>query len=152
MSEVPQVGDDGNSGMVEGLSEEQIAALRAAQAQVKMQTQGQASTGKVAEKSDEPIVVSELDRAKAENLHLRALVAAYKVKACQDEYFKAQEELKGYQEAIVGAQQELSQKYNINLQTHEIRGEDGVVVPRGQNADFANLMQSLAAGGIPTGG
>ena len=147
---VPQVGDDGSNGAgeqapppIDQMTEEQIADLRAASAEAVASAKVVAS--EAVKQEDKPIIVDELDRAKAENLHLKALIAAYKLKSLQDDALKAQQEMASFQEQILQSQSDLSTKYGINLQTHEIRGDDGMVVPRGGNGNFGALMQRLAA-------
>lgn len=150
-SEIPQVGDDGDNGAKEGapqppegLTPEQIAEIR--QTQAVLQQQG----GQVAEapEADEPVIVSELDRVKAENLHLKLLITAYKVKDAQQELQRYSTEQRVMQTAIVECQAEIAEKYSIDLTTHEIQGDTGEVIPRGQSKlDFGQLMQRIAQQG-----
>lgn len=133
MSGVPQVGDGNGStqqpSLPEDLTQEQLDAIQA----------------RMKEAAEKPVFVSELDRVKAELLHIKALVCAYRIKDAQAEVDKANDELRGYQAEIVKSQEEIAAKYEINLQTHEIRADDGLVMPRGQaGMDFGQLMQRLA--------
>ena len=138
-SGVPQVGDRGNG--AQGLTPEQIAEIRAQQPQQQVGAVASPPT----EKEEASIVVSELDRVKAENLHLRLLIAAYKVKDAQTQYLSYQEEQSELQAAIVQSRAELQEKYGIDLEIHEIRSDTGLVVPRGQSqVDFGQLMQRIA--------
>lgn len=145
MSEVPQVGDEGNSGLKEELTSEQVASIQAAQNQAKTQVQGQVAAGVASIKPEDTksIIISENDRLKAENLHLKVIILAYKSKTAQEEYVKVQGELQEHQQLILQSQQELQEKYGIDLQTHEI-SSDGTVSSREQsNINIGQLMQHL---------
>jgi hypothetical protein len=136
--EIPQVGDDGNGAQV-ATDEQQLRAIQAAAARVREASFREAAN------EEEGVFVSDLDRVKAENLHLKLMVTAYKVKDAQLQLQKYREEQQEYQTEIAQTFADLQQKYNINLTTHEIRASDGAVIPRDQGRlDFSALMQRIA--------
>ncbi len=153
---IPQVGDDGSNGApiaaqppaqaqaqtpLQGLSPEKLEEIRQAQATL------QAAQGQVGAQPPQPeiITVSREDMLEAENLHLRLLVCAYKVKDAQQQAQKYSDEQSTLQSKIIASQGELQKKYNIDLQTHEIDGQSGIVIPRGsKGVGFGQLMQHLA--------
>lgn len=85
-----------------------------------------------------PIFISREDRLEAENLHLRAIMLAQKEAMAQMQVLNIQKERLEAQAALMKLQAQISKKYMVNLATHEIRSEDGLVVPR------APVAQSLS--------
>lgn len=87
--------------------------------------------------------IEELDLLRAENIHLKVLLQAYKKKDAAEGVRRIDEELDALNQRVVEIHAELGKKYNINFQTHEIRQGDGAIVPRG-TAGLVGLNQLIA--------
>lgn len=84
----------------------------------------------VEETGPEGVVVEELDRLKAENLNLRLMGVVNRETILQqqlNELGKERQELNVKMETM---RKEIEAAYGINLQTHHINPDNGVVIPR----------------------
>jgi len=88
----------------------------------------QASTEKA------PVFISKEDRLEAENLHLRAIMLAQKETMIQMQVLSIQKQRLEAQAALLKLQEQLAKKYGVDLNTHEVRSEDGAVIPRASSA------------------
>lgn len=79
-----------------------------------------------------PIVVDEVDRLKAENLNLKLITLVNRETILQQQMTDIQNQRTKMQQEMYAMRQVLQEKYGINLTTHHIRPEDGVVIPRPQ--------------------
>lgn len=94
-------------------------------------------------KADELVHISREDRLEAENLHLRVLNLAHELTSLQNEINVKRGRINELQKQILARRSEIEKKYNIDLNTHEIRDEDGAVLPRGQAG--VGVQQQLTA-------
>jgi len=101
-------------------------------------------------KADEPIVVEEVDRLKAENAHLRAMSSVQQETIAQQKINEANHALT--QASQVRAQRtqelqlvrkEIEEKYNIDLDQVQVREGDGVVIPRPQQQVPPQVLQRI---------
>jgi hypothetical protein len=77
-----------------------------------------------------PIVVTLNDRQRAEILNLRKLVASQQLALIQAQLNDAVRRNDEITRELLNLRAELEQKYGINLQTHDIRQSDGIVIPK----------------------
>lgn len=98
-------------------------------------------------KQEELIFVSREDRLEAENLHLRVMKVAYEIKDLQTQLETKRKEIEEHQKKILAIRKTLEEKYSINLTTHEVREEDGAVVPRGSGIGVQQQLASMQARG-----
>jgi len=98
-----------------------------------------------------PIVVEEIDRLKAENLNLkmfnltsRETILQQQIADLQSRQLPAlRSERDALNEKMMELRKGLEEKYGISLQTHQIRAEDGVVIPRAGQQTASSLLQKL---------
>lgn len=76
------------------------------------------------------LIVEEVDRLRAENLNLKLLQIVNRETILQQQLNELQRERTAHQERMQAMREMLESKYGINLTTHHIRPEDGVVIPR----------------------
>jgi hypothetical protein len=77
-----------------------------------------------------PVVVSEVDRLRAENINLRLLNAVNRETLAQKAAQDAGRARAEANQATLAIRTELEKKYGVNLQTHQIDENTGEVRPR----------------------
>lgn len=77
-----------------------------------------------------PVVVAEVDRLKAENINLKLLGNINKETILQHQLNDLQRERQELNAKMAELRREIEVKYGINLTTHHIMPDNGVVVPR----------------------
>ena len=77
-----------------------------------------------------PVVVDKLDRLEAENLNLRLLATQSREVILQHQLNDVGREKDDLVQKIHAMRARLEDKYNINLATHHVQPDSGVVVPR----------------------
>jgi hypothetical protein len=95
--------------------------------------------------AEEPKFVSKEDRLEAENLHLKILSLAQQEQLLNQKVATLQKERAEFHNQLVSMRNSLADKYDINMETHEIRNVDGAVIERGSTPDFSQLMKSVGA-------
>lgn len=88
------------------------------------------------------VVVSVEDRLLVENLHLKILNITHQVSDLQRAVLAKSQELQDVQNSILGLKDVLEKKYNINLTTHHIVPDSGVVIPAPTNSQFGELVRN----------
>jgi len=92
-----------------------------------------------------PIQVEEVDRLKAENLNLKLLACVNRETILQQQLNELGKERQAYNEQMQIMQAEIEAKYGINLRTHTIQSDSGMVVPRnpqpGMDPRMAAMLQ-----------
>jgi hypothetical protein len=79
---------------------------------------------------EEPIQVEEVDRLKAENLNLKLLACVNRETILQQQLNELGKERQLYNEHMQAMQATIEEKYGINLRTHHILPDSGMVVSR----------------------
>lgn len=102
-----------------------------------------------------PVVVSEVDRLKAENLNLKLLNLINKETILQQQIAdlqnrqlpELQRERQAMNEQMAMMRVDIEQRYKINLTTHHIKPDDGTVIPRnpGMNPQAVAALQKMQA-------
>jgi hypothetical protein len=100
-------------------------------------------------KPAEPVVVDEVDRLRAENLNLQLINLVNRETILQQQVADMQNrqlpelhrERQVINDKMTAMRVDLEQKYGINLNTHHIRPDDGLVIPR--NPGAAEALQRL---------
>lgn len=87
--------------------------------------------------------VSEVDRLRAEVLHLRVIIAAHQEKDLINEIQQVRKDREEAQQKLIASKKEMSEKYDIDLSKQEIRADDGAIVNR-TAADITNVIQKIA--------
>ena len=95
--------------------------------------------------AEEAKFVSREDRLEAENLHLKILNLAQQEQLLHQKVAVLQKERTDLHNKLVEMRDSLAEKYDINMQTHEVRNTDGAVIERGTAPDFSQLMQQVGA-------
>jgi isoaspartyl peptidase/L-asparaginase-like protein (Ntn-hydrolase superfamily) len=93
-----------------------------------------------------PIVVSKEDRLEASNFHLRAIALLHEIQMIQMTIQRKMAEHKALQGEIIKKRKELEDKYGIDLNRHQIRDTDGVVVLRSDRD--GGIAAAMAAAGM----
>jgi len=70
------------------------------------------------------------ERLEIENLHLRAQAVGKDIQLLQIQVQAKHKELQELHQQILAKRAEIEKKYDIDLNTHEVREKDGVIVPR----------------------
>jgi len=92
------------------------------------------------------IVVSKEDRLESENLHLRALSTLRELQLIQMQVQQKTQEHHQLQAEILQKRKYLEQKYGIDMNHCQIRGNDGVVVQRTQQD--GGIAAAMTAAGM----
>jgi hypothetical protein len=95
-------------------------------------------------KSAGPVVVSKEDRIEAENLHLRVLLCNHEIQELHRMVQAKTLQVQGLNAQIQEKRAELEKKYGIDLNTCDIRENDGVVVPKG--GGMVKRLQNIQGG------
>lgn len=91
-----------------------------------------------------PIIVSELDRLKAENLNLRLLNLVNRESVLQQQLTEIQNERLLIAQQMGAMRKDMEERYGVNLSTHHIRPGDGLVIPRAPDlAGAADMLKHL---------
>ena len=77
-----------------------------------------------------PVQVEEVDRLRAENLNLKLIGCVNRETILQQQLNELGKERQSLNELMQVMQVEVEQKYNINLRSHHILPDSGMVVPR----------------------